>query len=70
MGYMPLASRASSGRRAKSVSEGGVLETIQGVGESGLYVKSVSVSVANSRFTIRLSKAVTASTIVGWFIVN
>jgi hypothetical protein len=47
-----------------------VLATIQGVGESGLYVKSVSLSVANSRFTIRLSKAVAANTLVGWFIVN
>jgi hypothetical protein len=47
-----------------------VLATIQGVGESGLYVKSVSVSVSNSRFTIRLSKAVAANTPVGWFIVN
>jgi hypothetical protein len=47
-----------------------VLATIQGVGESGLYVKSVSVSVSNSRFTIRLSKAVAANTLVGWFIVN
>jgi hypothetical protein len=47
-----------------------VVATIQGVGESGLYVRSVSLSVTNSRFTIRLSKAVAANTLVGWFIVN
>jgi hypothetical protein len=47
-----------------------ILATIQGVGETGLYVKSVSLSVANSRFTIRLSKAVAGNTLVGWFIVN
>ena len=47
-----------------------VLATIQGVGAPGLYVRSVSVSVSNSRFTIRLSQNVTASTLVGWFIAN
>lgn len=47
-----------------------VVATIQGVGEADLYVRSVSLSVANSRFTIRLSKAASANTPVGWFIVN
>ena len=47
-----------------------VLATIQGVGAAGLYVRSVSVSSVNSRFTIRLSQNVTASTPVGWFIAN
>lgn len=47
-----------------------VLATIQGTGAAGLYVRSVSVSVSNSRFTIRLSQNVAANTLVGWFIAN
>jgi hypothetical protein len=47
-----------------------VLATIQGAGESGLYVRNVTVSVANSQFTIRLSKAVSANRPVAWFVVN
>ena len=47
-----------------------VLATIQGSGAAGVYVKSVSISVANSWFTIRLSKAVAANTPVAWFVVN
>ena len=43
---------------------------IQGTGAAGLYVRSVSVSVTNSRFTIRLSQNVAANTLVGWFIAN
>jgi hypothetical protein len=47
-----------------------VVATIQGAGASGIYVRNVSVSVANSRFTIRLSKAPSVNTIVGWFLLN
>jgi hypothetical protein len=47
-----------------------VLATIQGFGEANLYIKGVSMSIADSRFTIRLSKAPTGDTKVGWFIVN
>jgi hypothetical protein len=47
-----------------------VVATIQGPGAAGVYVRNVSVSVANSRFTIRLSQNVSAATLVGWFLVN
>lgn len=47
-----------------------VIATIQGSGASGLYVRNVSVSVANKSFTIRLSKAPAVNTRVGWFLVN
>jgi hypothetical protein len=46
-----------------------VLATIQGdVG--GMWVRGVSVSVANQNFTIRLNKAAPVALSVGWFIVN
>ena len=47
-----------------------ILATIQGSAASGLYVRYVAPSIGNSNFTIKLSKAVTADTKVGWFIVN
>jgi hypothetical protein len=47
-----------------------VLATIQGASAAGVYVRNVSVSVSNSRFTIRVSKTVAANTVVGWFIAN
>jgi hypothetical protein len=47
-----------------------VIATIQGSAASGVYVRYVAPSIANSNFTIKLSKVVTADTKVGWFIVN
>jgi hypothetical protein len=36
----------------------------------GIYVRSAVPNVAGSSFTVNLSKAVTASATVAWFIVN
>ena len=47
-----------------------VFATIQGTGAAGLYVRGVSVSITNSRFTIRLSQNVASNTPVAWFVVN
>jgi hypothetical protein len=47
-----------------------VLATIQVAAPAGVYVRYVTLSPANSTFTIKLSKAVAADTKVGWFIVN
>jgi hypothetical protein len=47
-----------------------VLATIQEAGESGVYVRNVSLNIAGSSFTITMAKAVAANTIVAWFIVN
>ena len=56
------------GRHAHQLEH--VLATIQGFGEANLYIKGVSISIADKRFTIRMSKAPAADTKVGWFIVN
>jgi hypothetical protein len=46
-----------------------VLATLQ-QDKTGLYVRSAVPNVAGSSFTINLSKAVTASITVAWFVVN
>ena len=38
--------------------------------KTGLYVRSAVPNVPGSSFTIHLSKAVTASITVAWFVVN
>lgn len=42
--------------------------TIQGAGESGLYLRGVVRNVPNNKFTIKLSKAVSANLPIAWFI--
>ena len=46
-----------------------VLATVQ-QDAAGVWVRSAVPNVAGSSFTIHLSKAVTASTKVAWFVVN
>jgi len=46
-----------------------VLATLQ-QDKTGLYVRSAVPNVAGSSFTINLSKSVTASITVAWFVVN
>jgi len=46
-----------------------VLATLQ-QDRAGVWVRSAVPNVAGSSFTIHLSKAVTASTQVAWFVVN
>ena len=46
-----------------------VLATMQ-QDRAGVYVRSAVPNAATSSFTINLSKAVTASTSVAWFVVN
>ena len=47
-----------------------VLTTIQGGGQSGLYVRSVLLNVAGSSFQIKLSKATVGTVYVAWFVLN